>query len=170
MQVFGSPFEADAQCSHLVRLGIADAADTTDSDLYTFGCPLTLYRHFSSSRKPGAMVRLGASCSSDINNMTPIEVVWMTCLCGCDYINNLHGCGMAKALQTVQSWRGKSPEVLSAVRYHPSLTHTLNQTATLLPSDLTTTPTFGSLSVPTGMPQGDGTCWKVAENSQPRPV
>ena len=170
MQVFGSPFEADAQCSHLVRLGIADAADTTDSDLYTFGCPLTLHRHFSSSRKPGAMVRLGASCSPDINNMTPIEVVWMTCLCGCDYINNLHGCGMAKALQTVQSWCGKSPEVLSAVRYHPSLTHTLKQTATLFTSDLTTTPTFGSLSVPTGMPQGDGTCWKVAENSQPRPV
>ena len=113
------------------------------------------------------MVRLGASCSSDINNMTPIEVVWMTCLCGCDYINNLHGCGMAKALQTVQSWRGKSPEVLSAVRYHPSLTHTLNQTATLLTSDLTTTPAFGSLAVPTGIPQGDGTCWKV-ESGQKR--
>ena len=111
-QVIGSPFEADAQVSHLVRLGLADVGATTDSDVYTFQCPRTLYGHLTSSKKLGAMVRLGETCSADINNMTAEEVVWMTCLCGCDYINNLHGCGIAKALQIVKSWRGKSHEVL----------------------------------------------------------
>ena len=123
--MFGSPFEADAQCSHLVRLGLADAASTTDSDLYTFRCPRTLYGHLSNSKKPGAMVRLGASCSVEINNMTPVEVVWLTCLTGCDYIDRLHGCGIDKAIQIVKSWRGKSPEVLFAAPHHTIHTHSL---------------------------------------------
>ena len=110
MQVIGSPFEADAQCSHLVRLGIADAAATTDSDLYVFGCPLTLYQHLSNSSKLGSMVRTRKTCCETINSMTAIEVVWMTCLCGCDYINNLQGCGIDKAISIVKEWRSKSQQ------------------------------------------------------------
>ena len=109
--VIGSPFEADAQCSHLVRLGIADAAGTTDSDLYVFGCPLILYVHLTTSKKLGAMVRTGKTCSSDINAMTPIQLAWLVCLCGCDYIDNLHGCGIKKAIKVVQAWKMMSEQV-----------------------------------------------------------
>ena len=112
LQVFGSPFEADAQCSHLVRLGLCDVAGTSDSDLLTFGCPLTLYGHYTTSKKLGAMVRPGETCSPAINDMTPQEVVFMTCLCGCDYIDNLQGIGIVKAIEIVKSWRGKPDEVL----------------------------------------------------------
>ena len=104
IQIFGSPFEADAQVSHLVRLGLCDVAGSTDSDIYTFGCPLTLYGHLTTSKKVGAMVRPGKTCSPEINSMTPQEVVWMTCLCGCDYIDNLHGNDIAKTIEAVKSW------------------------------------------------------------------
>ena len=129
IQVIGSPFEADAQCSHLVRLGLADAVATTDADIYTFRCPLTLYGHLTQSKKVGAMVRLGQTCSKEINAMTAREVVWLTCLCGCDYIDNLHGYGMAKALATVKSWRDKPEGVrctnLCDLCVYPMFTFTL---------------------------------------------
>ena len=111
VQVFGSPFEADAQCSHLVRLGIADCAASTDADLLPFGCPLTLYGHMSTSKKPGAMVRPGATCCSQVNTMSPIELVWMNCLTGCDYIDRLHGFSLQKAIDKVLSWRKLSDQV-----------------------------------------------------------
>ena len=131
-QVFGSPFEADAQVSHLVRLGLGDVASTTDSDLYTFRCPLTLYGHLSNSKKQGEMVQLGENCSEEINAMTALEVAWLTCLTVCDYIDRLHGCSINKAIQIVQSWRGKSPEVCDTsphhttpyVRTHTRMSHT----------------------------------------------
>ena len=82
LQVFGSPFEADAQVSHLVRIGLADAAASSDSDLLTFACPMTLYDHLNTKRKDGAMVRWAHTCSSDINKMNEVELVHTTCLTG----------------------------------------------------------------------------------------
>ena len=107
MQVFGSPFEADAQVSHLVRVGLADAAATSDSDLLTFGCPLTLYGHLMGGRKPGAMVKWGTTCSKRINELTVEELVSVTCLTGCDYINRLKGMSLKQSIDIVISWRGK---------------------------------------------------------------
>ena len=50
--------------------------------------------------------------------MTALEVAWLTCLTVCDYIDRLHGCSINKAIQIVQSWRGKSPEVCDTSPHH----------------------------------------------------
>ncbi len=105
MQVIGSPFEADAQASHLVRIGLADAAATSDSDLLTFGCPLTLFGHLTGGKKPGAMVKWGHTCSKRINDLSSGELVTATCLTGCDYINRLKGMSLKKAIDITISWR-----------------------------------------------------------------
>ena len=108
VQVIGSPFEADAQASHLVRIGLADAVATTDSDLLSFACPLTLFGHMMGGRKkPGAMVRWGHTCSKHINDLSSGELVTATCLTGCDYIHRLKGMSLKKAIDTTLSWRGK---------------------------------------------------------------
>ena len=73
VQVFGSSFEADTQRSHLVRLRFADATGTSDSDLLTFVCPLTLYGHVSTSKKSDVMVRPVQTCCTQINIMTVKE-------------------------------------------------------------------------------------------------
>ena len=95
--VFGSPFEADAQVSHLVRIGLADVGATTDSDVLTFCCPLILYDHFKLSSKDGAMVQWGNTCSPEINKLCPAELVTVSCLTGCDYINRLTRMSLSKA-------------------------------------------------------------------------
>ena len=112
-----SPFEADAQASHLVRIGLADAAATTDSDLLTFACPLTLCGHLSGGRKPGAMVKCGHTCSKRINDLSLGELVTATCLIGCDYINRLKGMSLKKAIDTTLSWRGQVALACSFVCY-----------------------------------------------------
>ena len=43
--------------------------------------------------------------------MNAIELVWMTCFTGCDYINRLHGFSLQKSIDKVFSWRGKSDQV-----------------------------------------------------------
>ena len=53
------------------------------------------------------MVRWGHTCSPDINKMSVEEVVTMTCLTGCDYINRLKGMSIKKAIAKVLSWRNK---------------------------------------------------------------
>ena len=106
-QVFGSPFEADAQVAHLVRTGLADAVATSDSDIYTFGSPMTLYGHFLGGKKAGSMVQWQKTCSPKINSMNLAEVVTMTCLTGCDYIPRLRGMSLTKAIATTLSWRDK---------------------------------------------------------------
>lgn len=103
----GSPFEADAMVSHLVRVGLANAAATDDSDIVVFGCPMTLYGHFSRSKKPGSMVIWGKTCSQKINGLRPEELVTATCLTGCDYIPRLQGMSLNKAIDTVIGWRDK---------------------------------------------------------------
>ena len=122
-QVFGIPFEEDAQCSHLVRLGIADVAATIDSDLLSFGCPLTLFGHVSTSKKPGALVRPGKMCCAQVNSMSTMEIVWMTCLTGCDYIDRLHGFSLQKAIDKALSWRCKSDEVRASLPPPPLHSH-----------------------------------------------
>ena len=107
LQVIGSPFEADAQSAHLVQIGFADAAATTDSDLLSFKCPLILYGHLSGNKKPGAMVRWGNTCSLEINKLSAQELVTATCLTGCDYIPRLHGMSLKKAIEKTLSWREK---------------------------------------------------------------
>ena len=102
--MIGSPFEADVQASHLVRIGLADAAATSDSDLLTFGCPLTLFGHLTGGKKPGVMVKWGHTCSKHINDLSSVE---LTCLTGCDYIHRLKGMSLKKAIDTTLSWRGK---------------------------------------------------------------
>ena len=107
LQLFDSPFEADAQVSHLVRIGLADAAASSDSDLLTFACPMTLYDHLNTKRKDGVMVRWAHTCSSDINKMNEVELVHTSCLTGYDYIPRLRGMSLRKAVDTVLAWRGK---------------------------------------------------------------
>lgn len=41
-QVADAPGEADAMCSRMVQLGIADACLSEDTDMFPFGCPLVL--------------------------------------------------------------------------------------------------------------------------------
>lgn len=106
-QVLGSPFEADAQVSHLVRIGLADAACTSDSDLYTFGCPMILYNHLRGGKKDGCMVRWRQTCSSSVNKLSVTEMVHATCLSGCDYIPRLRGMSLTKAISLTLSWREK---------------------------------------------------------------
>ena len=93
--------------SYLVRQGFADAAASSDLDLLTFACPMTLYDHLNTSKKDGAMVRWGQTCSPKINTMSEVELVHTTCLTGCDYIPRLRGMSLRKAVDTVLSWRGK---------------------------------------------------------------
>lgn len=93
--------------SHVVRLGLAAAGATADSDIVTFGCPVTLYGHFGSAKKPGAMVIWGKTCSESINRLKTEELVSATCLTGCDYIPRLQGMSLKKAIATVIRWRGK---------------------------------------------------------------
>ena len=104
--------------SHLVRLGLADAGATADSDIYVFGCPTTLYGHFG-HKKPGSMVIWGKTCSKQINELSQGELVSATCLTGCDYIPRLQGMSLDKAIKTVIAWRDKKVALICACMLLP---------------------------------------------------
>ncbi|KAI9101265.1 PIN domain-like protein [Phlyctochytrium arcticum] len=91
-----APYEADAQITYLVKLGIADAAVTEDSDLVVFECPKVVVK----LDKEGNGIEI---CAENLGRVSGMEL-WthkrfrhMCIMSGCDYLESPTGVGLKKA-------------------------------------------------------------------------
>ena len=104
-----SPYEADAQLAYLSKHGIVDVVIAEDSDLILFGVRRIL---FKLKRTPVVQAVL-----FDADKLRPpfhdMDYLLKACiLSGCDYLNNVPGIGLQKALNFMD-------RVKAAKRYSP---------------------------------------------------
>lgn len=91
-------YEADSQLAYLNKIGLAEYIISEDSDLILFGCTKILFK-----------LQLNGSCTlfeaeklyltlNTTEEKFSVEKFRRICiLSGCDYLNSLHGIGLAKA-------------------------------------------------------------------------
>jgi 5'-3' exonuclease len=83
--------EADAQLVRLQMDGHVDAIITNDSDVAVLGGTMILYEGNLTSDAPPALYERGHAVDDRINALSPEELVWLSVLCGNDYIHRLYG-------------------------------------------------------------------------------
>lgn len=97
-----APYEADAQMAYLNKIGIADYIITEDSDLVLFGTTKTIFKLDLSAQGllvDSSKLYLGMGCSENKYTFDKFRI--MCILSGCDYLDSLHGIGLAKACKFV---------------------------------------------------------------------
>lgn len=115
VQYVVSPYEADAEIAYLCNEGIADIAITEDSDLLVYGCKSILFKldiegnceHFeieSGLRKRSNWASIKDPCIKDIAGLTTEKFMELCILSGCDYLENIHGFGIKKALNYIKDY------------------------------------------------------------------
>ncbi|KAJ7324075.1 Rad2 nuclease [Desmophyllum pertusum] len=88
-----SPYEADAQISHLLDYNLVDFAISEDSDLLAYGCAKVLFKLSSS----GTADLIDLSVILEKLKMNHSTFLDMCIVAGCDYLKNVHGIGIKKA-------------------------------------------------------------------------
>lgn len=102
MPVVQAPGEAEAFCSHLVKIGKAYATVSEDMDSLTFGSTI-LIRGMSSSKssKASELVQIELPKVLSSLKLTYEQFVDMCILCGCDYTGTIGGVGPVKAYKFI---------------------------------------------------------------------
>ena len=96
-----APFEAEAQCAVLEKLGLVDGIVTEDSDAFLFGAQ-SVYRNIFNDKK-----FVEVYMSSDIKQELGLdrkELVALAYLLGSDYTEGITGIGIVNAMEIVQAF------------------------------------------------------------------
>ncbi|KAI8643060.1 PIN domain-like protein [Parasitella parasitica] len=104
VQCIVAPNEADAQLTHLVRTGKADAVVTEDSDLLAFGCKKCIYKIDRYGN--GVEISLDQVLNSNASIFRGYDVEKFRHICilsGCDYLPSLKGIGLRTILKQFDS-------------------------------------------------------------------
>ncbi len=104
-----APTEAEAQASHMARIGAVDYVVSDDYDCLLYGAPLTV-RQFTSKGEPECMDFEATLEAHEINHE---QLVAIAILCGTDYNEGIHGVGPKTALSDIKKF-----DTLSAVLDH----------------------------------------------------
>lgn len=117
-----SPFESDAQLTHLVNNNFVDFVISEDSDLIPFGAEKVLFKFGRSDPKSKNMnMYYERSKLLKVDPHFPDITAWrrMCIISGCDYLPNLPGIGLQKARflmtafqkATIRASQSPSPEI-----------------------------------------------------------
>lgn len=97
-----APYEADAQLAYLNKIGLAEYVITEDSDLTLFGCRKILFKlDLTGNCVLVDSDKLHVAMDCQLNKFTMDKFRLMCILSGCDYVESLHGIGLAKACKFV---------------------------------------------------------------------
>lgn len=96
--VIEAPEEADPQCVHLVKRGIAYAVGSEDMDILTFGAP-KLLRNINNLNK---IVEYDLDTILEELGMTQNQFIDMCILLGSDYCPTIEGIGMKRAYDLIK--------------------------------------------------------------------
>lgn len=102
-----APYEADAQLAYLIKSKLVDAIITEDSDLLCFGCETVLYKLDLTGRCQ-KVEQKNISKVSCIKGFTLDEFRQACILSGCDYLKNIRGVGLKKAVKAIKLSKGKN--------------------------------------------------------------
>lgn len=108
--VVEAPCEAEAQCAELVKEGLAYATASEDMDALTFGTK-RLIRHLwagvssTASKKGHKPTEFSLDVVLSELGMNMAEFVDLCILCGCDYVDGIHGVGCVKAFTMMKKHR-----------------------------------------------------------------
>ena len=100
-EAYVSPYEADAQLSHLSQLGLIDFAVSEDSDLLVYGCHRVL---FKLDYNTGYSMEVASPIHSAplFSKLCPLSVTLACILAGCDYGPVVSGIGIKKAIEIAE--------------------------------------------------------------------
>lgn len=102
-----APYEADAQLAYLLKQALVDAVITEDSDLLCFGCKAVIFKLDLTGRcqrvEEKSLGRVPA-----LNGFTHDQFRHICILSGCDYLPNVRGVGIAKAVKALKLSKGKN--------------------------------------------------------------
>jgi len=112
MPIVEAPGEAEAQCSELVKNGVAYATASEDMDSLTFGSTV-LIRGFNTKKDPITMINLPQVLEGFEMNME--QFIDLCILCGCDYTTTIQGVGPVKAFNFVKACGGTIEGVLKKI-------------------------------------------------------
>ncbi|KAK2197835.1 bifunctional XPG-I domain/PIN-like domain superfamily/XPG [Babesia duncani] len=103
--------EAEAQCAHLVKSGLASAVATEDTDALVLNCGV-LVKGLTSNNK--TIVRVDQKKILASLGLNQLEFIDFCILCGCDYCGTLRGIGPKSAYTLIKKF--KSIENILKVR------------------------------------------------------
>ncbi|XP_014665920.1 PREDICTED: exonuclease 1-like [Priapulus caudatus] len=108
-----APYEADAQLSYLNKCGFAQLVMTEDSDLVLFGCDRIIFKmDLNGNGVVYEKARLGEALGSSAAQFTFEKFRRMCILSGCDYLDNLPGIGLSKAMKFFKLARNTNLSVI----------------------------------------------------------
>ena len=100
VKVFGAPFEAEAQCVYLEKVGLADGILSSDSDMCVHGAQ-RLYSGYNTRSKSTSKKAYVQKDHPVLGSMTLSERAAFATVCGCDYIKGLKKVGWVKGRSIV---------------------------------------------------------------------
>ncbi|XP_067933168.1 uncharacterized protein [Watersipora subatra] len=109
-----APAEAEAQCVHLVKLGVCDAVASEDLDTLPYGGEILL-RHL---KEPGQTQPTQINLSKVLQqmNLKMSSFVDLCILLGCDFVDKIPSVGKVKALSLLKEY-GSIENILSNTHY-----------------------------------------------------
>ena len=122
-----APYEADAQLAYLNICGLIDYVITEDSDLCLFGCTKVLFK----LKDTGDCVlydraEMGKVFGNAAVNWNFDKFRYMCIMSGCDYLENLPGIGLGKAMKFWQ--KASNPDLNTVLTKIPSYLNMSNLT------------------------------------------
>lgn len=118
--VVEAPCEAEAQCAELVKAGMAYATASEDMDALTFGTGRLVRQLWwgvasTASKKGNKPTEFVLETVLKELELSMGEFVDLCILCGCDYVDGIHGVGVVKALALIRK-HGDLEKVVSELR------------------------------------------------------
>eukprot|EP00667_Euglena_gracilis_P008523 EG_transcript_8622 len=101
-----APYEADAQLAYLARTGYVTAVISEDSDLLAYQTPRVLFKmdKFGNGTEV-RLVDLPLNPGMSFLHFTPLMILTVCILAGCDYLPNLPSIGVKTAHRLVQQYK-----------------------------------------------------------------
>lgn len=98
-----APFEAEAQCAHLEKVGLVDGVITEDSDAFLFGAKTVFRRLFSDGNfaEEYTALRIERELGVDQN-----KLIQLAYLLGSDYTSGVRGIGIVNAMEVLHAFPG----------------------------------------------------------------
>ncbi|CCH58749.1 hypothetical protein TBLA_0A09650 [Henningerozyma blattae CBS 6284] len=99
-----APFEADSQMVYLEKKGIVQGIISEDSDLLIFGCQrlITKLNDYAECIEICSLDFGKLTVKFPLGKLTPLEMIAMVCLSGCDYTDGIPKIGLVNAMKLIQ--------------------------------------------------------------------
>ena len=119
IEILGCPIieasgEAEAQCAHLCKMGLAYGTASEDLDTLTLGSPYLLRGFNSNKKEPVTQIELEKVLEGF--EMSMEEFIDFCILCGCDYTGSIGGVGPVRAFSLIKE-TGSIEKVIEKIKH-----------------------------------------------------